>query len=96
MQSRRARFFPEDQIQLIAIEARVFHDLADLQNRTAISGGPKLRKKLASLIVPNPRRSLASGNINLRGFAHFARSLSELGNSVPGELHVIEGRLNGF
>jgi hypothetical protein len=31
MQSRRARFFPEDQIQLIAIEARVFHDLADLE-----------------------------------------------------------------
>jgi len=31
MRSRRARFFPEDQIQLIGIEARVFDDLADLE-----------------------------------------------------------------
>jgi hypothetical protein len=29
MRSRHARFFPEDQIQLIGIAARVFDDLAD-------------------------------------------------------------------
>jgi hypothetical protein len=33
MRTRRAKFFPEDQIQLIAIEACVFHDLADLETK---------------------------------------------------------------
>ena len=42
--------FPEDQIQLIGIKARIFDDLADLRNRTAMAGGPQSRERFASLL----------------------------------------------
>jgi hypothetical protein len=69
MRSRRARFFPEDQIQLIGIEARVFDDLADLE--TAMSGGPSQEKVLRPF-----SRTQSPTRLARWGFEDLARSLS--------------------
>jgi hypothetical protein len=49
MRSRRARFFPEDQIQLIGIEARVL-TILPISNRNGNAGCSEVKKRLVSLL----------------------------------------------
>jgi len=68
--------FPEDQIQLVGIEARVFDDLADLETERQCRVVQVKKKLCVPLIAPNRRRGSPSENINLWGFEDLARSLS--------------------
>ena len=81
--------FPDDQIQLIEIEARVFDDLADLETERQSRLVQSQEKVCVPFIAPNRRRGSPSGNLNLRGLRTFGQKFVQLVNSVPRELPAI-------
>jgi hypothetical protein len=68
--------FPEDQIQLIGIEARVFDHLPDLETERQYRLVQVRKKVCVPFSAPNRRCGSPSGNLNLWVFEDLSRSLS--------------------
>jgi hypothetical protein len=62
-----------------------------------MSRGPKLRKGLRPFYRAQSPTRLAKWESQSAGVSHiWPEVYVQPGNSIPGELHVIEGCLNGF
>src|SRR5438132_930708 len=84
-----ARAFPEDQIQLIGIEARVFDDLADLETERQ---SWVVRTSLLSHPILGAARQVG---ISISGVSQIWPEVVQLGNSVPGGASRRRQRITG-